>query len=97
MPTDLRLTAVAAVVSLALVAAPPALAQTSAQDGYSAPAGSVQQQLGHSSDRERVKAVRSTASGSLPFTGLDIALVFAASGVLLAMGTSIRRLTRPRA
>jgi hypothetical protein len=85
---------VAAVVSTALIATPPALAQTSAQDGYSAPAGSVQQQLDRGHDPVSSRATRSTASSRLPFTGLDMALVLAASGVLLAMGASIRRFGR---
>ena len=68
------------------------------QKGYSEPAGSVQQQLGSGgNDGHRVAAstVSKTDSNStLPFTGLDIALVVAAGGVLLAMGLGIRRLSR---
>jgi hypothetical protein len=88
---------------MALVVAPPALGQTSAQDGYSAPAGSVQQRLDSkradsvSGDAVRSSTLRNGNSGGLPFTGLDIALVLVASGVLLAMGASIRRLSRPGA
>jgi hypothetical protein len=86
---------VAAVVLLGLIAAPPALAQTSsAQDGYSTPAGSVQQQLGGGSDDMHASAVRNTTPSRLPFTGLDIALVLAAGGILLVMGGSVRRLSR---
>jgi len=33
-------------------------------------------------------------SGSLPFTGLDIALILGVGGVLLAVGLGTRRLTR---
>jgi hypothetical protein len=99
MHLHLRRVAVGAVVvAAALVAAPPALGQTSAQDGYSAPAGSVQQQVPVTSDSRHEVAAKSssssTSSSGLPFTGLDVALLFAASGVLLAMGISIRRLSR---
>jgi hypothetical protein len=73
------------------------MAQTSAQEGYSVPAGSVQQQVGGASDAARAKAARSSVSSRLPFTGLDIALVLAAGGVLILMGTSMRRLSRLRA
>jgi hypothetical protein len=78
------------------VAAAPAYAASSAEKGYSEPAGSVQQQLGSKSDDGRdVATVSKNDPGSqLPFTGLDIALVVAAGGVLLAMGLGIRRLSR---
>jgi hypothetical protein len=76
---------------LALFVAAPAFAQSSAENGYSQPAGSVQQQVGSSgSDDHSAKS----SSGQLPFTGLDIALVAAAGGVLLAIGFGIRRLSR---
>ena len=91
---------VGAVLCIALfVAAGPAYGQ-SAQSGYAEPAGSVQQNIGgDANDSHRVAAARtsteeSDTGGNLPFTGLDIALVVAAGGVLLAMGMGIRRLTR---
>jgi hypothetical protein len=94
----LRNITVGAVLCIALfVVAGPAYAQSSAENGYSEPAGSVQQQLGSSSDDGRdVTPVTKDDNGSskLPFTGLDIALVVAAGGVLLAMGLGIRRLSR---
>jgi hypothetical protein len=95
----LRNITVGAVLCIALfVAAGPAYAQ-SAQSGYAEPAGSVQQQLDNgSNDNHKVEASRISNSsdngGSLPFTGLDLALVVAAGGVLLAMGLGIRRLSR---
>lgn len=93
----LRNITVGVVLCIALfVAAAPAYAASSAEKGYSEPAGSVQQQLGSGSDDGR-KVEASTVksdSGTLPFTGLDIALVVAAGGVLLAMGLGIRRLSR---
>lgn len=104
----LRNTTVGAVLCIALLAfAGPAFAASSAEDSYSEPAGSVQQQLdprgddNHSvppsSTTERHGTNASANNSSLPFTGLDIALVVAAGGVLLAMGLGIRRLSRPEA
>jgi hypothetical protein len=96
----LRNITVGALLSIALfAAAAPAYGQSAAQNGYSEPAGSVQQTLGsEGNDGHRVAASnvsRDEGSDSkLPFTGLDIALVVAAGGVLLAMGLGIRRLSR---
>ena len=95
----LRNITVGAVLCIALfVAAGPAFAQ-SAQSGYAEPAGSVQQQLDNgSNDSHKVEASRisngSSDNSKLPFTGLDLALVVAAGGVLVAMGLGIRRLSR---
>ena len=103
----LRNITVGAVLCIALLAfAGPAFAASSAEDSYSEPAGSVQQQLdprgddNHSippSSTERHGTNASANNSSLPFTGLDIALVVAAGGVLLAMGLGIRRLSRTEA
>lgn len=97
----LRNITVGAVLCIALfVAAGPAYAQ-SAASGYAEPAGSVQQQLDNgSNDGHKVSAANvsndndSNSGSKLPFTGLDLALVVAAGGVLLAMGLGIRRLSR---
>ena len=85
----------AAVCALLLFAAPAASAETSAQPGYSTPAGNIQQQVGggHDAPRPRTAPVESRG-GSLPFTGLDLGLVGAAGGVLLAAGFAVRRLSR---
>ncbi len=56
--------------------------ESSAQAGYSSRAGSVQQEV---------------HGGGLPSTGLQIAIVVAAAAVLLALGVTLRRLTRSRA
>ena len=77
---------------LALFVAAPAFAQSSAENGYSQPAGSVQQQVGPSGSEDH--SAKSNEGGQLPFTGLDIALVAAAGGVLLVIGFGIRRLSR---
>ena len=39
-------------------------------------------------------AASGAAGGALPFTGLDVALIVAVGGVLLAVGLGTRRLTR---
>jgi hypothetical protein len=90
-----------AALSVALIAAAPAYGQSAAQDGYSQPAGQVQQQLEQrSNEGHRVvpaatnESTPTSSDSKLPFTGLDIALVIAAGGVLLAMGLGIRRLSR---
>ena len=104
----LRNFTVGAVLCIALLAfAGPAFAASSAEDSYSEPAGSVQQQLDPRGDDNHSVASStqhndnssgtSGSSNSLPFTGLDIALVVAAGGVLLAMGLGIRRLSRAEA
>ena len=94
--------AVTVVCAALLYAAPAAFAQTSAPDGYSQPAGSIQQQLGAASERHPgaqvhpsvAKPVATHNSVGLPFTGLDLGLVVAAGVVLLAVGLAIRRLGR---
>jgi hypothetical protein len=85
-----------AVLCIALfAAAAPAYAQTASQSAYSHPAGSVQQQLNDNTSHHSSPAESTKESGSkLPFTGLDLALVVAAGGVLLAMGFGIRRISR---
>jgi hypothetical protein len=93
---EVKNAAVGSAVWVALLfAAPAAGAQSAAQNGYAQPAGSVQQQLSSTHDDSHARAVATDSRGSsLPFTGLDIGLVGAASGVLLAIGFGIRRLSR---
>lgn len=97
-----------AVSAAMLLAAPTAFAQTSSQQGYSQPGGVVQTQLGHNPSHNNQPTTSTSTStpgpavaqpsaksaSKLPFTGLDIALVVAAGGLLLAMGLGIRRLSR---
>jgi hypothetical protein len=104
----LRKIAVGSVVSGALLFAAPAFAVSPAQEGYSFPAGSVQQELGQNSPSSGANGATQQSEGSnggataaaahdsskLPFTGMDIGLVVGAGGVLLAMGFGIRRLSR---
>lgn len=89
---------VGAILSASMFTAAPALAQT-ASEGYSKPAGSIQERI--STERtpkdpgDEITETRTTESRSeLPFTGLDVALIIGAGGVLLAMGLGMRRLSR---
>jgi hypothetical protein len=99
-------------VVLLLVAAP-AVAQTvnPTEQGYSAPAGTTQQQItstpspsaqvspGTTVKVTPVAAKKAAAApsnnNSLPFTGLELGLVLAAGAGLLGFGLALRRLSRP--
>ena len=85
-----------------------AFAQSSV-DGYSPDDGAVQNQIqgndddsgtpGHAAGHRvrhdaQASAAPSNDSGSLPFTGLDLALLAGAGAVLLGLGLGMRRLTR---
>lgn len=70
-------------VATALVAAPAALA-ASVQSGYEGGAG-VQNQVGQSAGAAGV------LGGSLPFTGLDLALLVLGGLMLLVIGMVLRR------
>ena len=90
--------------AMLLLGAPSAFAQSSADQGYSTPGGTVQTQLenggggtnpGDSTSVTTPEQVtQSRNSGKLPFTGLDLVLVIAAGGILLALGVGMRRLSR---
>jgi len=90
------------VLVLTLAIATSASAQQSSVDGYEDQAGQIQAQVqggggsgGDGSGTAPVAATTdSSAGGSLPFTGLDVALLFAAGGVLAVAGLGMRRLTR---
>jgi hypothetical protein len=77
---------VCAVAILAL-AAGPAFAQT--EDAYNGLAGA--QQGGGGSE-----AAATDTGGSLPFTGLELALVAIAGAGLLGVGYAVRRASNPR-
>jgi hypothetical protein len=90
--------------ALMLLGAPTAMAASSAQTGYSKPGGIIQTEIDNGGGNHNPGAViensspggvtETHSSGSLPFTGLDVVLVAAAGGVLLALGLGMRRLTR---
>jgi hypothetical protein len=73
---------VALVICVVLLATAPAvLAQSATQDAYCQGCSALQH--------------HSSGSGKqIPFTGLDIALVVAAGGALLAAGFGVRRISR---
>ena len=95
----LRIFVVGALLCASMIVAAPAFAQTSSE-GYSKPAGSIQERI--STDRTprdpgdeiTTTETASESRSELPFTGLDVALIVAAGGVLLAMGFGMRRLSR---
>ena len=84
--------AAAVVSALVLTAGAGAAAQAPLQTprGYQGPAGAVQQQV-------RAGVSESRTLGSLPFTGLDLALGVGAGLLLLLTGGAVRRLASKRA
>jgi flagellar basal body rod protein FlgF len=84
---------------LALAIATSASAQSSV-DGYEDQAGQIQSQIQDGGDAGSTTPVATTttttdsADGSLPFTGLDVALLVGAGGLLVVAGLGMRRLTR---
>jgi hypothetical protein len=94
-------TIISLVVALALVLA---LATTaygqSSIDGYNDQGGQIQSTVGQGggggggAGDETSPVSTSDDGGSLPFTGLDLALLAAAGGLLAAAGLGMRRLTR---
>jgi hypothetical protein len=88
------------VLVLMLAFAASASAQSSVQ-GYEDQGGQIQAQIqgggsdGGGSGTAPVSATTdSGAGGSLPFTGLDVALLVGAGGLLVVAGVGMRRLTR---
>ena len=96
---------IGAVCSALMIGAPAAYAVSSAQQGYSTPGGVVQTQVDNGGKTSKSNnsepatqtpaATTQTSSGNLPFTGLDVALIVAAGGLLLLVGFGVRRLSRP--
>jgi hypothetical protein len=89
-------------ICLTLIVAAPAWAQ-SGNDGYENPGENVAGGLageeqggggGGTAPETAPAAAEQTSGSSLPFTGLDIALILGAGGVLTAVGLGTRRMTR---
>jgi hypothetical protein len=80
------------VLALTLALAGTAYAQSSVQ-GYNDEGGQVQSGV-QGGQEQAGPGATTEAGGSLPFTGLDIALVAMAGGALVAAGFGMRRLTR---
>jgi hypothetical protein len=88
----------------ALLALPASAIAQSSQGGYNQPGGVVQEQIqaapAQAEEQVQTTPARVTAaapsnrSAELPFTGLDLALVVGAGGLLLLLGFGIRRFTR---
>jgi hypothetical protein len=84
---------VVAVLALSLTMATAAFGQSSVS-GYNNQAGQVQSDVGGDTDTQPVVANSSGGGGgSLPFTGLDVALLVGAGGLLVVAGLGMRRLT----
>jgi hypothetical protein len=91
-------------LALALAIATATVASAQTVEGYSNQGGDIQSQVeggggiaGTGTDTASgVAGTQTTASdgGSLPFTGLDLALIALAGGALVAVGVGMRRLTR---
>jgi hypothetical protein len=90
------------VLVLMLALATTASAQSSV-DGYEDQGGQIQAQIqnggpsggdGSGTAPVTTAAAPTSSGGSLPFTGLDVALLFGAGGLLAAAGLGMRRLTR---
>ena len=86
-------------MALILALATTAYGQSSVQ-GYNDQGGQIQSTVdqGGGGGGEGLAGTTTTTTaddgGSLPFTGLDVALLAAAGGVLAAAGLGMRRLTR---
>jgi hypothetical protein len=80
---------------LALGVAAPVYAQSSLQ-GYSDEGAAVQDQVSGVAGTQTQEASTDGGSAGLPFTGLDLALLFGAGAVLAGAGLGMRLVTRPR-
>jgi hypothetical protein len=78
-----------AALAMALALASPAFGQSSVE-GYNDNAGQVQSEVNGSPQ----VAGETSGGGSLPFTGLDVALLAGAGALLAGVGVGMRRLTR---
>jgi hypothetical protein len=89
--------------ALGLLVPSAAMAASPTTEGYNSPGGVVQDEIqtrpastsGTTPAAATTPAAKENSSGKLPFTGLDLALVVGAGGVLLLLGFTIRRFTRP--
>jgi hypothetical protein len=106
MPNHIKSVALLVALSMVAMSAGIAFAQNSGVDSYRGAGEQVQGNVqggGGGSDQQPpaggIAGTTGTAGttsdgGSLPFTGLDLALIVAVGGVLLAVGLGTRRLLR---
>lgn len=94
-------TAFAALLVLAALAPAASLAATASTEGYSTVNGRVEQQVAPVAGPSGSKAIPAASqrptqatAASLPFTGIDLALVAAAGLMLGGLGLTLRRLAR---
>jgi hypothetical protein len=85
-----KIISIFAVLALVLAISAPAYAQSSVQ-GYNEEAGALQDAVQNTANQP---SAVDDSGGSLPFTGLDLALIAAAGGLLAVGGLGMRRLTR---
>jgi hypothetical protein len=92
----LRYLLVALVATMALTVPASAFAASSAAEkAYNAPAGAIQDEVAGAQQGGGGEATTpTTSSSSLPFTGVDLALLFGAGGLFVAAGVGMRRLAR---
>src|SRR5687767_14285075 len=87
---------VVAVLALSVALAVPAFGSSPSVEAYSDEGGQVLSQVQGGDDGTPPTAKPATAdpASTLPFTGLDVSLLAAAGGLLVAAGIGMRRLTR---
>ena len=81
------------------VAAVPAFAASTSQEGYTTPAGVVQSDVAgtNNGNGNNANTTTSSTSGSqLPFTGLDVGFIAGAGALLALLGVGMSRLTSAR-
>lgn len=81
-------------LSLTLLVSMTTLASAQTVDGYTNQAGAIQTQAQGGSDGTAPAATATDTGGSLPFTGLDLALLALAGGALVIVGLGMRTLTK---
>jgi hypothetical protein len=92
---NLRSLLVALVAIVALAVPGSAFAAQAAQDAYNTPSGAIQDEVaGANQGAGNDEAAQPTSSSSLPFTGMDLALLFGAGGLFVGAGIGMRRLAR---
>ncbi len=90
----LNKTIAASIAALCLLSPSAAMAQSSSLEGYSEPRAQIEGTSASGGDPGDRSGGDSAASGSLPFTGLDLGLMAAGGVVLAGMGFGMRRFSR---